>query len=108
MHLSLSVEELGRRSPVLDEAADREAEEEKVQYLQQQDDAVLVDKLRGLEEVSPASLAGHPLGVPGVAQVAVSRAHLGEDPGAGSVLVHQVDCHYQDQRTALGLGGRSD
>ena len=101
MHLSLSVEKLGCRSPMFDETVDGEAEEDEVEYLQHQDNAVLVDELRGLEEVRPGSLADHPLGVPCVAQVAVSGAHVGEDPVTGPVLVHQVHADHHQQGGAL-------
>ena len=108
--LGLSVEELGSWSPVLDQALDCQTEEDDIWSLQDQNDWVEIDELGGVEEVHPATSADPPLSVPGVAQETVGGGHAGKGqvPVTVAVLVHQVDGDHEDQRAALGLGGRSD
>ena len=101
MHLSLGVEKLGGRSPVSDQAADGQSEEEDVGDLQRQYNTVFVNELRRPEEVRPVSGVEGSLCAPGVAEVAVGDPHVGQDPGAAAVLVHQVDTHHHHQGAAL-------
>ena len=104
MCLGLSVEELGRRSPVFDQAVDGQTEEDNVGALEEQNNGVEVDKLRSEEAVCPAARAEPPLGVPGLTEEAVGVGHAGEGEAPVTVtkLVHQVDRDDEDQRTALG------
>ena len=102
--LGLSVEELGRRSPVFDQAVYCQTEEDNVCTLQDQNNGVEVDELWREEKVRPATRAEHPLSVPGLTEEAVGVGHTGEGEAPVTVtkLVHQVDRDHEDQRTALG------
>ena len=91
---------------MFDQTGDCQTEEDDVRHLQDQNDGVEVDELRREEEVRPGARAGHPLGVPGLAQetVGVRHAGQGEAPVTVSELVHQVGGDHEDQGTALDRG----
>ena len=84
-----------------DQAADGQSEEEDIGDLQRQYNTVFVNELRRPEEVRPVSGVEGSLCAPGVAEVAVGDPHVGQDPGAAAVLVHQVDTHHHHQGAAL-------